>query len=368
MACTEKSGNPQNANQVSRAKTHNTTIRKRKVRKSRKAPVDHGVNALNSMYLDDETSKTKMTTIDADQDVAMMNNNDEGSNTKTSRSRRNPKPIEEKGPAHPASKSYKLSKPGFTAKLTKRGKRQLANKKENEETIKTAVYSDGTHLVFKPPQMHREFSSVEMINIVADSLIGGLMPKAVDAIRKNLWTARFNCIDEAKASIGRTIKFGLQHGCNPPQDVPLEPYLTSGPTVFICDRPGLISNDEAQQLITNADILKEIRFWYGAMTYRNIQCPMTVLILETSPEVTTMRFMGPNHYELRFRPVNRNGKCEFSVCARQGQQHSILECEFLVGTAVPANMPMRLIYPPNQSWLAPKRKKNETTEVLHDGT
>ncbi|KAG5963016.1 hypothetical protein E4U56_003059 [Claviceps arundinis] len=249
MAYTEKSGNPQNANQASRAKTHDTTTRKRKVRKSRKAPADLGVNALNSMYLDDETSKTKMTT--------------------------------------------------------------------------------------------------------TDSLLGGLMPKAVDAIRKNIWTARFNSIDEAKASIGKTIKFGLQHGCNPPQDVPLEPYLTSGPTVFICDRPGPISNDEAQQLITNADILKEIKFWYGAMMYRNVQCPMRVLILETSPEVTTMRFMGPNDYELRFRPVNRNGKCEFSLCARQSQhafkQHSILECEFLVGTAVPANMPMRLVYPPNQS-------------------
>ncbi|KAG6053045.1 hypothetical protein E4U32_007856 [Claviceps aff. humidiphila group G2b] len=309
--------------------------------------------------LDDETSKTNMTTTGAGQDVAMMNNNnvlpkkrvrdvsDEGSNTKTSRSRRNPnKPVEEKGSAHPASKSYKLSKPGFTAKLTKRGKRQLANNKKNGETMETAFYSDGTHLVFKPPQMHRDFSSFEMINIVADSLLGGLMPKAVDAIRKNIWTARFNSIDEAKASIGKTIKFGLQHGCNPPQDVPLEPYLTSGPSVFICDRPGPISNDEAQQLITNADILKEIKFWYGAMMYRNVQCPMRVLILETSPEVTTMRFMGPNDYELRFRPVNRNGKCEFSLCARQSQhafkQHSILECEFLVGTAVPAN-------PPNQS-------------------
>lgn len=86
MACTEKSGKPQNANQASRAKTHDTTTRKRKVRKSRKsrksrkarkAPADLGVNALNSMYLDDETSKTKMTTTDADQDVAMMNNNGE---------------------------------------------------------------------------------------------------------------------------------------------------------------------------------------------------------------------------------------------------------------------------------------------------
>ncbi|KAG6225013.1 hypothetical protein E4U25_008373 [Claviceps purpurea] len=352
MAYTEKSETLQNANQASRAKTHDTTTRKGKVRKSRKAPAVLAVNALNSMYLDDETSKTKMTTTDADQEVAMLNNNDEGSNTETSRSRRNEKPIE-KGPTHPVSDPYNLSKPGFTARLTKRGKRQLANNKENEETIKTAFYSDGTHLVFKTPQMHREFSSFEMINIVADSLLGGPMPKAADAIRKNMWTARFNSIDEAKASIGRTIKFGLQHGCNPPQVVPLEPYLASGPTVFICDRPGPISNDEAQHFITNADILKEIRFWYGAMVYRNVECAMRVLILETSPEVTTMRFMGPNNYELRFRPVNRNGKCEF--CARQSQpafklkQHSTLECEFLVGTAVPANTPMRLIYPPNQS-------------------
>ncbi|KAG6159392.1 hypothetical protein E4U51_007723 [Claviceps purpurea] len=352
MAYTEKSENPQNANQASRAKTHDTTTRKGKVRKSRKAPAVLAVNALNSMNLDDETSKTKMTTTDADQEVAMLNNNDEGSNTETPRSRRNEKPIE-KGPTHPVSDPYNLSKPGFTARLTKRGKRQLANNKENEETIKTAFYSDGTHLVFKTPQMHREFSSFEMINIVADSLLGGPMPKAADAIRKNIWTARFNSIDEAKASIGRTIKFGLQHGCNPPQVMPLEPYLASGPTVFICDRPGPISNDEAQHFITNADILKEIRFWYGAMVYRNVECAMRVLILETSPEVTTMRFMGPNNYELRFRPVNRNGKCEF--CARQSQpafklkQHSTLECEFLVGTAVPANTPMRLIYPPNQS-------------------
>ncbi|KAG6289859.1 hypothetical protein E4U45_007490 [Claviceps purpurea] len=375
MAYTEKSENPQNANQASRAKTHDTTTRKGKVRKSRKAPADLGVNALNSMYLDDETSKTKMTTTDADQDVAMMNNNgeyqtvpiltlnrsendnkrvrdisDEGSNTTTSRSRRNKKPIEEKGPAHPVSKSYKLSKPGFTVKLTKRGKRQLANKKENEETMKgAALYSNGTYLVFRPPQMHREFSWSEMIHIVADSLRGGLMPKAVDAIRKNIWTAQFNSIDEAKASIGRTINFGLQHGCNPPQDVPMEPYLTSGPTVFICDRPGPISNDEAQHLITNADILKEIRFWYGAVTYMAVECSMRVLVFETSPEVMAMKFVGPNGYEMRFRPVNRNGKCE--ICGKQvgKKQHSTLECEFLVGTAVPANMPMRLIYPPNHS-------------------
>ncbi|KAG6111702.1 hypothetical protein E4U13_004702 [Claviceps humidiphila] len=343
MACTEKSGKPQNANQASRAKTHDTTTRKRKVRKSRKsrksrkarkAPADLGVNALNSMYLDDETSKTKMTTTDADQDVAMMNNNDEGSNTTTSRSRRNKKPIEENLEGSGPPRPDELSKPGFTAKLTKRGKRQLANNKENEETMKGAgLYSNGTYLVFRPPQMHREFHESEIIDIVADSLLGGLMPKAVGVIRKNIWTARFNSIDEAKASIGRTIKFGLQHGCNPPQDVPLEPYLTSGPTVFICDRPGPISNDEAQHLITNADILKEIRFWYGAITCMGVEGSMRVLIFETSPEVMTMNFIGSNGYEMRFRP----------------KQHSTLECEFLVGIAVPANMPMRLIYPPNHS-------------------
>ncbi|KAG6057146.1 hypothetical protein E4U17_001635 [Claviceps sp. LM77 group G4] len=143
------------------------------------------------------------------------------------------------------------------------------------------------------------------------------------------------------ACVGKAIKFGIKDGCTSPVEVQLEKYLTSGPRVFICERQGPITNVEAQKLVSSAEFLSNNKFWYGAYKRRGVEGAKRVLVLETPPEVTTMTFSGPNEYELRFRPENRNGKCE--LCAwPENKDHVTLACKYLAATAIPENMAMRL--------------------------
>ncbi|KAG5955487.1 hypothetical protein E4U56_007175 [Claviceps arundinis] len=179
----------------------------------------------------------------------------------------------------------KVVKPGFTAKLTKRGKRL--------------------------------------------------------ATPANVWAVSFTTTDDAMACVGKGIKFGVKDGCTSPVEVQLEKYLTSGPRIFICERQGPITNSEAQQMISSAEFLSCNKFWYGTYKRRGVEGAKRILVLETPPEVTTMGFSGPNGYELRFRPESRDGRCE--LCAwPTNQDHGTLKCQFLAGTVIPENMPMRL--------------------------
>lgn len=82
---------------------------------------------------------------------------------------------------------------------------------------------------------------------------GGIVPENVSPVRPQIWTVAFKTVDDAKACIGKKIKFGTE-------EVALEKYLTSGPRTFICDRLGPITNGEAQRLIASADLLAENRF------------------------------------------------------------------------------------------------------------
>ncbi|KAG6259143.1 hypothetical protein E4U48_000523 [Claviceps purpurea] len=77
-----------------------------------------------------------------------------------------------------------------------------------------------------------------------------------------------------------------------------------------------ITNTEAQQLITSAEFLNGNKFWYGAHKRRGVEGAKRVLVLE---ETTTMTFLDPNEYELRFRPENRSGKCELFWQGRSSQ-------------------------------------------------
>ncbi|KAG6284498.1 hypothetical protein E4U46_006993 [Claviceps purpurea] len=222
--------------------------------------------------------------------------------------------------AHPPAKPNKVVKPGFKAKLTKRGKR-LAAVVDNQQSqmVGEGLLSNGKHLVFGPPPTKKEIDDGAMVEIVMDSLKGGVVPESVSPVKAHVWTqwtVFFATIEDAKASVGRGRRFEVKHGCTSSQEVYLEKYLTSGPRIFICDRQGPIINSEAQQLITSAEFLKGNKFWYGAHKRRGVEGAKRVLVLEAPPEPTTMAFLGPNEYELRFRPENRSGKCELSGATR----------------------------------------------------
>ncbi|KAG6301349.1 hypothetical protein E4U44_000512, partial [Claviceps purpurea] len=93
----------------------------------------------------------------------------------------------------------------------------------------------------------------------------------------------------------------------------------SRPKIYLSQRrQGPITNTEAQQLITSAEFLNGNKFWYGAHKRRGVEGAKRVLVLE---ETTTMTFLDPNEYELRFRPENRSGKCELrAVCLAKQQR------------------------------------------------
>ncbi|KAG6175524.1 hypothetical protein E4U36_000379, partial [Claviceps purpurea] len=235
----------------------------------------------------------------------------------------------------------KMVKPGFAAKLTKRGRRMAAESVNQNPTAGEGPLSNGKNLIFRLPQLCKGVSDDDMIDIVSDSLEGGAAPVGISPVKKGTWSVAFATIEDARASIGREIRFEPRFGCDPAQSVPLERYLTSAPQVFICDRQGPITNFEAQQMIANAELLKDNRFWYGAHKRRGCEGPKRVLVLESPPETTTMTFLGPGEYELRFRPTNRRGNCE--LCAwPKGEGHNTLQCPLLMATNVPENMPMRL--------------------------
>ncbi|KAG6217939.1 hypothetical protein E4U26_007743 [Claviceps purpurea] len=235
----------------------------------------------------------------------------------------------------------KVVKPGFAAKLTKRGRRMAAESVNQNPTAGEGPLSNGKNLIFRLPQLCKGVSDDDMIDIVSDSLEGGAAPVGISPVKKGTWSVAFATIEDARASIGREIRFEPRFGCDPAQSVPLERYLTSAPQVFICDRQGPITNFEAQQMIANAELLKDNRFWYGAHKRRGCEGPKRVLVLESPPETTTMTFLGPGEYELRFRPTNRRGNCE--LCAwPKGEGHNTLQCPLLMATNVPENMPMRL--------------------------
>ncbi|KAG6178656.1 hypothetical protein E4U10_008113, partial [Claviceps purpurea] len=235
----------------------------------------------------------------------------------------------------------KVVKPGFAAKLTKRGRRMAAESVNQNPTAGEGPLSNGKNLIFRLPQLCKGVSDDDMIDIVSDSLEGGAAPVGISPVKKGTWSVAFATIEDARASIGREIRFEPRFGCDPAQSVPLERYLTSAPQVFICDRQGPITNIEAQQMIANAELLKDNRFWYGAHKRRGCEGPKRVLVLESPPETTTMTFLGPGEYELRFRPTNRRGNCE--LCAwPKGEGHNTLQCPLLMATNVPENMPMRL--------------------------
>ncbi|KAG6262644.1 hypothetical protein E4U47_007749 [Claviceps purpurea] len=191
--------------------------------------------------------------------------------------------------AHPPAKPNKVVKPGFKAKLTKRGKR-LAAVVDNHQSqmVGEGLLSNGKHLVFRPPPTKKEINEGAMIEIVMDSLEGGVVPESVSPVKAHVWTVCFATIEDARASVGRGIRFEVKHGCTSSLEVYLEKYLTSGPRVFICERQGPITNTEAQQLISSADFLSGNRFWYGAYKRRGVEGAKRVLVLETPPEVTTM--------------------------------------------------------------------------------
>ncbi|KAG6177107.1 hypothetical protein E4U36_007530 [Claviceps purpurea] len=243
---------------------------------------------------------------------------------------------------HPLTRPNKVVKPGFKAKLTKRGKRLAAVVDDQQsQKVGEGLLSNGKNLIFRLPQLCKGVSDDDMIDIVSDSLEGGAAPASISPVKKGTWAVAFATIEDARASIGREIRFEPRFGCDPAQSVPLERYMTSGPQVFICDRQGPITNLEAQQMIANAELLKDNRFWYGAHKRRGCEGPKRVLILESPPETTTMSFLGPGDYELRFRPTNRRGNCE--LCAwPKGEGHNTLQCPLLMATDVPENMPARL--------------------------
>ncbi|KAG6176036.1 hypothetical protein E4U36_008293 [Claviceps purpurea] len=238
--------------------------------------------------------------------------------------------------AHPPAKPNKVVKPGFKAKLTKRGKRQADNAGSAQgQSEGEGLLSNGKHLVFRPPQSKRDIDVGSMIGIVMDSLEkGGIIPENISPVNPQMWTCAFGSVNDARACVGKKISFDAE-------EVVLERYLTSGPRVFICDRIGPITNNEAQYLIATADFLAGNSFWFGTHQVRGVGGAKRVLVLETPPEVTTMTFQGPGGYELRFRPENRGGRCEFCV-GQKGEDHTTMNCKSLAGTKVPENMPMRL--------------------------
>ncbi|KAG6284497.1 hypothetical protein E4U46_006997, partial [Claviceps purpurea] len=154
----------------------------------------------------------------------------------------------------------KVVKPGFAAKLTKRGRRMAAESVNQNPTAGEGLLSNGKNLIFRLPQLCKGVSDDDMIDIVSDSLEGGAAPVGISPVKKGTWSVAFATIEDARASIGREIRFEPRFGCDPAQSVPLERYLTSGPQVFICDRQGPITNFEAQQMIANAELLKDNRF------------------------------------------------------------------------------------------------------------
>ncbi|KAG6124576.1 hypothetical protein E4U28_001438 [Claviceps purpurea] len=238
--------------------------------------------------------------------------------------------------AHPPAKPNKVVKPGFKAKLTKRGKRQADNAGSAQgQSEGEGLLSNGKHLVFRPPQSKRDIDVGSTIGIVMDSLEkGGIIPENISPVNPQMWTCAFGSVNDARACVGKKISFHAE-------EVVLERYLTSGPRVFICDRIGPITNNEAQYLIAMADFLAGNSFWFGTHQVRGVGGAKRVLVLETPPEVTTMTFQGPGGYELRFRPENRGGRCEFCV-GQKGEDHTTMNCKSLAGTKVPENMPMRL--------------------------
>ncbi|KAG6224716.1 hypothetical protein E4U25_008422 [Claviceps purpurea] len=152
--------------------------------------------------------------------------------------------------AHPPAKPNKVVKPGFKAKLTKRGKRQADNAGSAQgQSEGEGLLSNGKHLVFRPPQSKRDIDVGSMIGIVMDSLEkGGIIPENISPVNPQMWTCAFGSVNDARACVGKKISFDAE-------EVVLERYLTSGPRVFICDRIGPITNNEAQYLIATADFL-----------------------------------------------------------------------------------------------------------------
>ncbi|KAG6106961.1 hypothetical protein E4U13_007170, partial [Claviceps humidiphila] len=220
--------------------------------------------------------------------------------------------------------------------FTKRGKRQADNAGSAQgQSEGEGLLSNGKDLVFRPPHSKRNIDVGSMIEIVMDSLEkGGIIPENISPVNPQMWTCAFGSVNDARACVGKKISFDAE-------EVVLERYLTSGPRVFICDRIGPITNNEAQYLIATADFLAGNSFWFGTHQVRGVGGAKRVLVLEAPPEVTTMTFQGPGGYELRFRPENRGGRCEFCV-GQKGEDHTTMNCKSLAGTKVPENMPMRL--------------------------
>ncbi|KAG6199704.1 hypothetical protein E4U35_006538 [Claviceps purpurea] len=106
--------------------------------------------------------------------------------------------------AHPPAKPNKVVKPGFKAKLTKRGKR-LAAVVDNHQSqmVGEGLLSNGKHLVFRPPPTKKEINEGAMIEIVMDSLEGGVVPESVSPVKAHVWTVCFATIEDARASVGR---------------------------------------------------------------------------------------------------------------------------------------------------------------------
>ncbi|KAG6312270.1 hypothetical protein E4U22_001894 [Claviceps purpurea] len=113
----------------------------------------------------------------------------------------------------------KVVKPGFAAKLTKRGKRLATLVSSQSQTEGEGLLSNGKHLVFRPPPTKKEIDDGAMVEIVMDSLEGGVVPESVSPVKAQVWAVSFTTTEDAKACVGKGIKFEVKHGCTSPLEI-----------------------------------------------------------------------------------------------------------------------------------------------------
>lgn len=218
----------------------------------------------------------------------------------------------------------------FSARLTKRAK-----KGNPGEGPQAAVYSDGTYLCLRVPEKATNVTASNIALMLQADLADGARATKLGPLSGPTWYIGFGSVADAGERVDKEVSFGSAFGLSQPIKVPLTPYVSAGPQVFLCDRIGPVDDDEAQRLVAKHVVKEE--FWYGRQTIMSIEGPARILVFKEPAKFLSFEVRSKCGFALRFRAIERKAACP--LC---GMGHSVVSCGQVQPAPLPEGLTVRL--------------------------